>query len=56
MRLPAARALEKIQKGTVAPAYMLIGAELYWRDQIVNGHGAMVALVGCAEYGCHVAA
>lgn len=28
----------------------------YWRDQIVNGHGAMVALVGCAEYGCHVAA
>jgi DNA polymerase III delta subunit len=36
MRLTAARALERIQKGTVVPAYMLIGAELYWRDQIVQ--------------------
>lgn len=32
-------------------AYFL---ERGWRDRIVNGHGAMVALVGCAEYGCHV--
>ena len=36
MRLSAPRALEKIQKGSVAPIYMLIGAELYWRDQIVQ--------------------
>ena len=36
MRLAAARTLEKINKGTIAPAYMLIGAELYWRDKIVQ--------------------
>lgn len=27
--------------------------EMGWRDQIVQGHGAMTPLVGCAEYGCH---
>jgi len=26
-----------------------------WSEQIINGHGAMVALVGCADYGCHSA-
>ncbi len=34
MRLAAARALEKIQKGAVSPGYMLIGQDVYWRDRI----------------------
>ena len=34
MRLPASRALEKIQKGSIATSYLLLGTEIYWRDRI----------------------
>jgi DNA polymerase III subunit delta len=34
MILPAQRALEKITKGKIAPGYLLLGNELYWRDRI----------------------
>lgn len=36
MRLPAARALEAIQKGKLSAGYILLGKELYWRDRIVE--------------------
>ena len=34
MRLPAARALERIQKGSLASGYWLVGREVYWRDRV----------------------
>ncbi len=34
MSRPARRVLETIQKGSIAPGYLLVGRALYWRDQI----------------------
>ena len=34
MRLPAARALEHIRRGSLAPGYLLLGKQIYWRDRI----------------------
>ena len=34
MIVPPQRALDKIAKGNLAPAYLLLGRELYWRDRI----------------------
>ena len=34
MSRPARRVLESIQRGTIAPGYVLAGRELYWRDRI----------------------
>ena len=54
MRLAAPRILERIQKGTLASGYMLIGAELYWRDQICNAlqkyAGLEAGSFGLAEF------
>lgn len=54
MRIPAPRALEKIQKGNVGPGYILIGSELYWRDQICHAlqkaTGLETGSFGLAEF------
>ena len=54
MRLAAPRILERIQKGTLASGYMLIVAELYWRDQICNAlqkyAGLEAGSFGLAEF------
>jgi len=54
MRIPAPRALEKIQKGAVGPGYILMGTELYWRDQICHAlqkaMGLEAASFGLAEF------
>lgn len=34
MRLPAARALQHIRQGSLAPGYLLLGKQIYWRDRI----------------------
>ena len=34
MRLPAARALQRIRQGTLSPGYLLLGKQIYWRDRI----------------------
>ena len=42
MILNSQRALERIAKGSLAPAYLLFGQELYWRDRIWSAlRGAM---------------
>ena len=54
MRLPASRALERIQKGTIGPGYILMGTELYWRDQICGAlkkaAGLETGSFGLAEF------
>jgi DNA polymerase III subunit delta len=34
MMVPAPKTLEKILSGTIAPGYLLLGREIYWRDRI----------------------
>ncbi|MBI2820491.1 MAG: DNA polymerase III subunit delta [Acidobacteria bacterium] len=34
MMVPGPRALERILNGTIAPGYLLLGRETYWRDRI----------------------
>src|SRR4051794_26742138 len=46
MALPASRVLERIEKGQFAPAYVLFGTELYWRDRI---HAALQKSTGLAS-------
>jgi DNA polymerase-3 subunit delta len=42
MMLTAQRALERIRKGQLAPGYVLLGREIYWRDRIWSAlRGAM---------------
>src|SRR5581483_2720959 len=54
MRLPASRVLERIEQGVIAPGYILVGAELYWRDQICRAlrkaAGLEAGSVGLAEF------
>ena len=54
MALAASRALEKIQKGTIAPGYLLLGAELYSRDRICaalrDAAGLAAGSFGLAEF------
>ena len=54
MQLPASRALAKIQTGTIAAGYLLLGTELYWRDRICAALQAAAGLdagsFGLAEF------
>jgi len=54
MPLSPARALEKIEKGNLSPVYVLVGAELYWRDRICSALRRMTGVtagdMGLAEF------
>jgi len=53
MIVPPARALEKIAAGNIAPGYLLLGREIYWRDRIWtslrHARGAQVNGTGVQE-------
>ena len=46
MIVPAQRALERIAKGPIAPGYLLLGQEIYWRDRIWSGLRRALGLEG----------
>jgi DNA polymerase-3 subunit delta len=57
MRLPASRALEAIQSGKLAPAYIFLGQEIYWRDRLlaalrraIGADDASQSLMAVSEY------
>ena len=54
MRLPPSRALEIIQAGRLSPGYLLLGKEIYWRDQIIEALrkalGTDQVAMGIAEF------
>ena len=54
MRLPPSRALEIIQAGRLSAGYLLLGKEIYWRDQIIEALrkalGTDQVAMGIAEF------
>ena len=46
MIVPAQRALERIAKGPIAPGYLLLGQEIYWRDRIWSALRRALGLEG----------
>ena len=57
MRLPASRVLADIRKGKLASGYLLLGKDLYWRDQIWRALRSVVGLdgasTGVADFDLH---
>jgi len=54
LRLPPSRALEIIQAGRLSAGYLLLGKEIYWRDQIIEALrkalGTDQVAMGIAEF------